>query len=144
MKKLFLRGVGLALVLAAIPKLRHPDVFLTALTAYQLFPERLLPAVNYYVPALELVVGLFLLFGKESSRAAAAWGAALFLGFFGALSWARVHHLTLTCGCFGRIDSRLHRLPGGLELHIAGVLVTALLLSYIAIRRTNDVEVTTG
>lgn len=134
--------VGLALVLAAIPKLRHPDVFLTALKGYQLFPERLLTPVNYYLPALELMVGIFLLFGR--SRAAAAWAAALFYGFFGVLSWARWHHLTLTCGCFGRIDSRLHRMPHGLDLHILVVLGTGLALTWLIRRSWPEKPVTTG
>ena len=120
MKRAFLRFTGLLLVLASIPKLRHPAVFLTALQGYQLFPAWSLKFLNFYLPALELVVGISLLW--RCSKAGMLWALVLFASFLGALSWARFHRLSLTCGCFGRLDSWLHHLPHGLALHILGVL----------------------
>ena len=116
MSRLFLRCVGATLCLAAVPKLRHPLSFYAALKGYQLFHEASLQTLTFLVPALEVLVGLTLLLWV--SRGALVWAAFLFTGFSAALIWARFHHLSLTCGCFGRLDSTLHRLPHGLALHI--------------------------
>lgn len=130
MKQLFLRIVGLLLCLAAVPKLRHPDDFYTALSNYQVFPEWTQTSLVFAVPALEVVVGLALL--VWTSRGGLLWAAFLFCGFTVVLMWARWHGLTLTCGCFGSVDHWLHQLPHGLDLHILVVFGLAVALSRLA------------
>lgn len=116
MNRLFLRCVGATLCVAAVPKLRHPLSFYAALKGYQIFHEGFLQTLTFLVPALELLVGLALLLWV--SRGALVWAIFLFTSFSAALIWARLRNLTLTCGCFGRLDSTLHRLPHGLAVHI--------------------------
>jgi hypothetical protein len=132
MRGIFLRGIGAILCLAAVPKLRHPLLFYAALRGYQLFPEDWVPRLTFFVPALEMVVGLSMLLWV--SRAGHLWSVFLFAGFTGALSWARLHHLSLTCGCFGRFDSNMHRLPHGLALHIVITAATTVALVYLWLR----------
>jgi hypothetical protein len=112
----FLRFVGIVLMVAAAPKLRHPDSFLTALRGYHLFPEWSLLPLQYGVPVLEVGLGVALiLYLWRPAVWVSAW---LFAGFTLVLSWAWWRGLTLTCGCFGRVDRTLHELPHGLLLHI--------------------------
>jgi len=129
MSKLFLRSVGLILCLAAIPKIRHPGSFSTALRNYGLFPEWSMQPLVYLVPALELLVGIALI--GWLARAAQWWALFLFAGFTLVLGWARWHNMTLTCGCFGKVDQWLHRLPHGLMLHLLGTLAITLGLAFL-------------
>ncbi|MBN9418435.1 hypothetical protein ABS71_14515 [bacterium SCN 62-11] len=112
----FLRFVGIVLMVAAAPKLRHPDSFLTALHGYRLFPEWSMTLLQYGVPVLEVGLGVALILFLW--RPAVAASALLFAGFTLVLSAAWWRGLTLTCGCFGRIDRHLHNLPHGLVIHI--------------------------
>ena len=115
-------------MVAAAPKLRHPDSFQTALKGYQLFPEWMIPLLNYTVPALEIILGVGLILWLD--RRAVVASAFLFGAFTLVLAWAWHHELPLTCGCFGRIDRYLHQLPHGLMIHlILNLLVTAGLVA---------------
>jgi len=136
MSRYFLRGVGLLLCLAAIPKLRHPLTFYVALKGYQLFPFWSLEPLAFGIPSLELVVGLSLLW--RVSLGGHIWATLLFGGFSLVLSWARLRGLSLTCGCFGRFDHWLHGLPHGLALHIALTLSVTVALVYLWIRRSGE------
>ncbi len=115
-QRAFLRGIGLVLLLAAAPKLRHPVSFKVALESYELFPLWSIPFLIYSVPALEVFLGLKLLFapGRKSISAS----AVLFGLFAAVLAWAWMRGDLLICGCFGRVDLFLHKLPQGLLLHI--------------------------
>ena len=127
-RTVFLRMVGIILMVAAAPKLRHPDSFQTALQGYQLFPEWMIPLLNYAVPALEVVLGVLLILCLE--RRAVLASAFLFGTFTLVLGWAWQHELPLTCGCFGRVDRYLHQLPHGLMIHlILNLMVTAGLVA---------------
>lgn len=118
-------------MVAAAPKIRHPDSFLTALRGYRLFPEWSLSGLQYGVPLLEVLLGVALILFLR--RGAVALSALLFAGFTLVLSYAWWRGLTLTCGCFGRIDRGLHELPHGLLLHIVlNALVTLGLCFYSA------------
>ncbi len=123
----FLRFVGIVLMVAAAPKLRHPGSFLTALTGYRLFPEWSLVPLQYAVPALEVGLGVALILFLW--RPAVAISSLLFAGFTLVLGAAWWRCLPLTCGCFGRVDRTLHELPHGVLLHIVlNALVTVGLL----------------
>ena len=76
-------------------------------------------------------VGDFTIDFPNFSRGALVWAAFLFTGFSAALIWARFHHLSLTCVCFGRLDSTLHRLPHGLALHILLTVTVSGSLIYL-------------
>ena len=121
------------LLMAALPKIRHPESFHKALVGYWLFPHWSLTPLTYLVPGLEIVVGVGLLVWLSRSAMVVALG--LFGAFTLVLSWARWHHLKLTCGCFGRVDSWLHSLPHGLLLHIAATLAITVGLAVLVVLR---------
>jgi len=116
---------------AAMPKLRHPESFSIALYSYAFFPVWTIKLLAFLIPPLELIVGLSLTLWL--SRAGRIMALFLFGGFTVVLTWARWHHSSLTCGCFGRIDSWLHKLSHGLLLHILGTLSVTLGLAILVL-----------
>lgn len=133
----FLRFVGIVLLMAAAPKVRHPDSFHTALVGYRLFPEWSLVWLQYGVPLLEIGLGVLLILFL--SRKAMGVSALLFAGFTLVLSSAWWRGMPLICGCFGRVDRYLHELPHGLLLHIVlNALVTLGLIYYVRARPEPD------
>jgi len=117
------RGVGVLLTVAALPKLLNSQAFMQALHTYRLFPPALVGPLADVVGPLELVVGLQLVVRPQAG--ARLWAALLFLVFAAALSFAWWQGTPLVCGCFGPLDSRLHRLPQGVLIHAALNLVVA-------------------
>ncbi len=134
----FLRFVGIVLLVAAAPKIRHPDSFRTALTGYGLFPEWSLTWLQYGVPLLEVLLGLSLILFLN--RRAVKASALLFGAFTLVLGYAWSQDLALTCGCFGRIDRYLHQLPHGLLLHIVLNALVTLGLCAAAVRAESPEE----
>jgi len=87
-------------VYAGVVKGLRPGVFLGDVESYRLLPYRAAWAVAFYLPPLEIVCGVGLLFG--ASRGAAAWLlAGLMLVFLVALGAAWARGLEIACGCFG-------------------------------------------
>lgn len=109
------RLIGAFLVLTSIPKLLQSQAFMQALHTYRLFPAAFLGPMADLVGPLELVVGLQLV--VHPHRGARLWAALLFSIFAAALLHAWRLGTPLVCGCFGPLDSRLHRLPHGVLLH---------------------------
>ena len=90
---------GVWLVAGAI-KLPDPYESVSAVRAYEVLPESLVPFVGHLLPVLEVVVGLLLVTGLLT-RYAALLSAVLFGVFvIGIVSvWAR--GIEIDCGCFG-------------------------------------------
>jgi uncharacterized membrane protein YphA (DoxX/SURF4 family) len=94
-------GLGLTLVMAAVPKLRDPVAAVRAVVAYELLPNRgIETAVGHGLPIVELLVGALLLAGFVT-RVTAVCAAALLAVFVGALLSAWLRGLSIDCGCFG-------------------------------------------
>jgi hypothetical protein len=115
----------LVLLAAAFSKLRHPGDFVDAIATFSFFPAWSLVALAFYVPALELVLGLGLLL-RPQNVACRLLSGGLFLLFTLLLLRARWLGLSLTCGCFGRFDRWLHSFPYGLDLHWLGCAAASL------------------
>jgi uncharacterized membrane protein YphA (DoxX/SURF4 family) len=86
---------------AAITKLFDPSLFAQQIANYQLTPWPGTAALAVFLPALELCVGICLLFGRWE-RGALVWLAVLLAIFSGALLSAIMRGLSIDCGCFGR------------------------------------------
>ena len=86
---------------AAISKLLDPSSFAQQIANYQLTPWPGTSALAVFLPALELCVGICLLFGRWESGAL-VWLAVLLVIFSGALLSAILRGLSIDCGCFGR------------------------------------------
>jgi Methylamine utilisation protein MauE len=86
---------------AAVAKLLDPGAFAQQIANYQLTPWPLTAGLAVLLPALELCVGLCLLFGRWESGAL-VWTAILLAIFSAALITAIARGLSIDCGCFGR------------------------------------------
>ena len=98
---------GLRLALAAVflyagvVKLISPDAFLADIESYRLLPYRAAWLIAYYLPALEVLVGVAILVPAWNRAAALVMGGMMGVFILALLSaWAR--GLDISCGCFGR------------------------------------------
>jgi len=85
---------------AAVTKLADPGAFADAIQTYHLIPPRLAALVAVWLPWLELVAGLALLWPRHAP-AAGRLLAALTALFLLALAQAWLRGIDLRCGCFG-------------------------------------------
>ena len=101
MSRLLLRVLlGAPFVLASLAKIAHPQLFASAVSAYQIVPLRAVPLISIVLPWLELLCGLGLILGFLT-RSCALWLVVL-SGLFGlAVSQAMWRGLDISCGCFG-------------------------------------------
>ncbi len=92
-------ALGGLFIAAALAKLLDPPGFAKALWAYRLFPGWSIHPLALVVPWFEFLCGAALVMGFWR-RAAAAFIAALLLGFILALSINLARRHPVDCGCF--------------------------------------------
>lgn len=115
--------VGAVFIYAGILKLRDPLRFASDINNYQMIPWSVGVRFAFYLPWLELLCGLALVFHRLFSGAVAIT-IALLLAFIGATAWARIHGIDVSCGCFGSAGTNL-----SLTWHL--VILAGLLLASI-------------
>ena len=97
-------GFGLLLTAASIDKILHPLSFAGAVENYGVIGENLSYWVAVWLPWLEALTGLLLIFGLW--REAAIWINALLMTLFLALVLqAYLRGLDISCGCFRLEDA---------------------------------------
>ena len=97
MLRLTMAGVFLA---AALPKIIDPAGFALAVYRYQALPDFAVNLVAVYLPWLELVVALGLLFHPRWRPAAAIMVVFMMLLFIFAQGQAMARGIDVACGCF--------------------------------------------
>lgn len=95
----FRLGIAAMFLAACWPKLRSPADFASAVAQYRLLPPPLVNAFSLFLPALELVAALGLVFTR-STREFYLLVTVLWAMFIGALGQALYRRLGITCGCF--------------------------------------------
>ena len=98
--------VGAVFVYAGLLKLRDPLQFATDINNYQLIPWSVGVRLAFYLPWLEVLCGLALIFHRLFAGALAITTALLGI-FIGATVWARLHGIDLACGCLGSAGANL-------------------------------------
>ena len=97
-------------LLAAIPKLLDPMTFAKDIANYRVFfpliGQSYIYPVAMFMPGLELVAALALLFGKWK-RAGSLLTAGLLLLFIVLIGQAYARGLNIDCGCFGRAGASI-------------------------------------
>ena len=98
----FIARFGLAAVWlwSGTVKLLNPLDSRQAIAAYELLPDGVIDPLAVALPALELVLGLMLLFGVFL-RVAAVASAIILIGFIAGVASAWARGLSIDCGCFG-------------------------------------------
>ena len=95
--RLITGGVWLA---AGGIKLLDPSASVRAVRAYELLPEAIVPTFGYLLPAVEVAIGLMLIFGLFT-RAAAIASILLFAMFIAGIVSVWMRGISIECGCFG-------------------------------------------
>ncbi len=93
-------ALGLVFITAAAPKMWRPDEFADAVNNYRILPYFLVNRSAITLPWVEMLFGLFLVFGFRVKAASLATTILLAVFLSAILSaWAR--HIDISCGCFG-------------------------------------------
>jgi len=97
---------GAVFVYAGVLKVRDPLQFANDLSNYRIFPWSVGVRLAFYLPWLEILAGLALIFHRIFAGALAITGA-LMLAFIGATIWTKMLGINVACGCFGAASSNL-------------------------------------
>lgn len=91
-------GLAALFIYGGVVKLLDPKGFARVISAYDLFPEALLPVVAIGLPLLETLAGVGLLFDIRGSLAVISGLLGLFVFILG---YGILNDLNVDCGCFG-------------------------------------------
>lgn len=92
--------IGIVFIAAASVKILHPADFAENIFNYQAVPDALINPTAVFLPWLELILGLAMLFVSRY-RLPAAWLALVLLVFFTILVAITVMRgIDISCGCF--------------------------------------------
>ena len=92
--------VAIVFAVAAVPKLIDPGSFANDLLNYRVLPEALVGWFALFMPALELVIALALLWPRFQ-RGGALLATVLLLSFAVAMAQPRIRGIDQSCGCYG-------------------------------------------
>ncbi|MGB8352791.1 MAG: MauE/DoxX family redox-associated membrane protein [Chthoniobacteraceae bacterium] len=116
--------VGAIFIYAGVLKALDPARFATDIGNFKLLPWHATVLLALYLPWLEIICGIALIFRQLYS------GALLLLGFLclvflGALGLAKARGLDIACGCFGRM--LVHSVAVSIAIDL-GILAALLVL----------------
>jgi putative oxidoreductase len=97
---------GAVFVYAGVLKVRDPLQFSNDLSNYRIIPWPVGVRLAFYLPWLEILCGLALIFHRVFAGALTITGT-LMLTFIGATIWAKTQGIDVACGCFGTASSNL-------------------------------------
>ncbi len=98
--------VGVVFIYAGFLKIRDPLHFASDINNYQMVPWSIGIRMAFYLPWLEVLCGLALIFHRLFAGAVAIT-TFLMVVFIGATAWARMQGIDVSCGCFGSASSNL-------------------------------------
>jgi uncharacterized membrane protein YphA (DoxX/SURF4 family) len=104
--RLVLAGV---FIVAALPKIGYPHEFAHAIFRYQIAPYSTVNIGALFIPWLELIAAMLLLFAPRWRSAAAIVLMVLLLFFVVMIGVALSRSIDIGCGCFS-IDPNAHRI----------------------------------
>ena len=91
--------LGVIFVYASFDKILRPAAFAEIIYNYQILPEALISITSIFLPWLEMLLGLLLIFGFWLPGAVLICNS-LFLIFFATLIFNSARGLDIDCGCF--------------------------------------------
>ena len=93
--------LGSVFVIAGVEKVVNPNAFAKAINNYQMLPFGALNVMALVLPWLEVLTGVFLIFGIRL-RASSALIASMLVVFLIAIGSAMVRGLSIECGCYSQ------------------------------------------
>jgi len=118
---------GAVFLYAGIAKVADPLHFASDINNYQIIPWTIGVRLAFYLPWLEIICGLALIFHRLFSGAVVIT-SALMLVFIGATVAAKARGIDVACGCFGSASSSL-TLTWHLVLN--GCILAALIILWL-------------
>lgn len=91
--------LGFVFLYAAIGKIYDPNAFFKEIANYRIFPNLLSQIFAIFLPWVELIIGIFLIFGIRL-RSTSFFSSVLLLTFTILVISAWVRGLNINCGCF--------------------------------------------
>ena len=128
--------VAAIFIYAGVLKMLDPAQFAHDINNYRILPWTLSVALAFYLPWLEILCGLGLLF-RFLYRGALSILTVLIVVFTLATIAAKVRGLDITCGCFGHA-SQHWSLPAHLATNL-GILAAVLVLFFLGTARRKAV-----
>ena len=116
--------IGALFIYAGVVKVLDPVRFAGDIENYHILPWPVGVRLAFYLPWLEILCGLALIFRRLYSGALVLV-LALMLVFIGATISAKARGLDISCGCFGHVSDQL---SFAWHLVLDLVLITALVL----------------
>jgi uncharacterized membrane protein YphA (DoxX/SURF4 family) len=118
--------VGMMFIIVGVAKIANAAEFAEEIRNYQIMPEFILNLAAISVAWIELISGIFLLFGVKTKANSLIILAMLFV-FTTAVFIAMMKGLNINCGCYSQIASQKVGLPKILE-NLGLILLTLLIL----------------
>ena len=128
--------VAAIFIYAGVLKMLDPAQFAHDINNYRILPWTLSVALAFYLPWLEILCGLGLIF-RFLYRGALSILTLLIVVFTLATAAAKVRGLDITCGCFGHA-SQHWSLPAHLATNL-GILAALLVLFFLGTARRKAV-----
>jgi len=120
--------LGFVFVVASIDKLADPNAFAVSISYYRLVGEPIALILATILPWVELLAGLFLLFGIMM-RGSSLLLLLMLVLFTGGVISGIVRGLDISCGCFTR-DPNVDKIGWMKVLENLGLIVLSLITLY--------------
>lgn len=102
---LFFRIIlGVLFISSGIEKISDPGAFAVSIVNYKLVPLILVNTIAIVIPWLELIIGIFVLFGIKTEEASTVL-SLLLVSFTIMVFIALLRGLNIDCGCFGTLTA---------------------------------------
>lgn len=129
--------LGFVFIYAGAEKISNPDNFALAISNYRLLPISSLNIFAITLPWIEIITGIFLVFGisvKENS----AIILAMLLVFTLAIIISLLRGLSIECGCFGKgTQIGLLKIGENLLMIIGSLILTMFGSDYFTLKDNN-------
>lgn len=119
--------IALMFVIVGVGKISHPEEFAREISNYQILPLILINPMAIFLPWLEVITGMMILFGIQI-RANAIIISAMLIVFTSAIIIAVAQGLNINCGCYSQIASQKVGIPKILEN--IGLIILSLILVF--------------
>lgn len=119
--------IALMFVIVGVGKIAHPEEFAREISNYQLLPLILINPLAIFLPWLEVITAMMILFGIQI-RANAILISGMLVVFTVAIIIAVAQGLNIDCGCYSQIASQKVGIPKILEN--IGLIILSLILVF--------------